>query len=187
MTRLARLVTGVLCLTFLACGALIGPSTASERSSLQPMYRASANDDAREAASVYSEAAAIRKDVRNLTSQYIRDYGDRLSAAERAELKNAQKQADLRLSRLVSASKKYRGAVRAGTKPYKVKRACKNLENAWKQGKKQSEISTKSVRQILEPKLSFLEKLSALNELNEQTARYDDLGDRINKLAKTCR
>lgn len=187
MTRLTRLITGVLCLTFLASGVLISPSAASSNPTLKPTYRASANDDAREAASIYSEAAAIRKDVRNLTSQYIRDYGDRLSAAERAELKNAQKQADLRLSRLVSASKKYRGAVRAGTKPYKVKRACKNLENAWKQGKKQSEISTKSVRQILEPKLSFLEKLSALNELNEQTARYDDLGDRINKLAKTCR
>ena len=80
------------------------------------MYRALANDDAREAASIYSEAAAIRKDVRNLTSQYIRDYGDRLSAAERAELRSAQKQADLRLSRLVAASKKYRGAVRGGSK-----------------------------------------------------------------------
>ena len=182
MKRLAKLVTGVVCLTFMAGGALVSPSAASGVSTLQPMYRASANDDAREAASIYSEAAAIRRDVRNLTSQYIRDYGDRLSAAERAELRDAQKQADLRLSRLATAAKKYRGAVRAGAKPYKVKRARRNLANAWSQGKKQSEISEKSVRQILEPKLSFLEKLSALNELNEQTARYDDLGDRINDL-----
>ena len=95
MTRLARLVTGVLCLTFLASSALIIPSAAGSYPTLKPMYRALANADAREAASIYSEAAAIRKDVRNLTSQYIRDYGDRLSAAERAELRSAQKQADL--------------------------------------------------------------------------------------------
>ena len=171
MKRLAELVTGVVSLTFLAGGALVSPSAASGVSTLQPMYRASANDDAREAASIYSEAAAIRKDVRNLTSQYIRDYGDRLSAAERAELKNAQKQADLRLSRLVSASKKYRGAVRAGTKPYKVKRACRNLENAWKQGKKQSEISTKSVRQILEPAVSLYRLLTRRSASWRKTSR----------------
>ncbi len=183
-TSIVKLIAGFLLMTFLACGLLVSSATASERSSLQPMYRVSANEGAQEATRIYAEAVALRKDVRSLTNKYIRDYGDRLSPSDRVKLRDAQKEADRQLSRIVMASKKYRNAVRAGAKRYKVNRARRNLADAWSQGKKQSEISGKAVRQILEPELSLLEKLSALNDYNEQMARFDDLGDLIRDLPR---
>jgi hypothetical protein len=131
------------------------------------------------AARANADARALRRDVATLLKQYIDGYGDRFSVAERKQLLGFRADADRQLAHVVLATSALSrvDAVRA---PARTRRAAgANARASWRRAKAAADASFESARQIMEPKLSLFEQLSALRDYNTMMDRFDALGTRI--------
>lgn len=125
------------------------------------------------AASILLETQQVRSAVVALTREYSQEYSDRVSPAERNELASMAAQARGELNGLVSAVRRAERTDRRTD----WNRAAATHQRA----RAQADVNFERAKQILAPRLSLREQLSAYADFSAAMRSFDALGDRISK------
>lgn len=128
-------------------------------------------------------AATLRADVAALLQDYIAGYGDRFTPTERRQLQSYRTDADRQLAAVVIATRRLEQSVSSGASPAVRKARGAAAQAAWRRAKAMADSSFDAARQILEPKLSFIERLGAARDYSTMMGRFDDLGAEIDAAA----
>lgn len=124
-------------------------------------------------------AATLRADVAAVLQDYISGYGDRFTQAERKQLLTYKADADRQLLAVVIATRRLEQATASGASLALRRARGVAAQAAWRRAKARADSSFASARQILEPKLSLMERLSAARDYSTLMGRFDDLGAQI--------
>jgi len=183
--RRARATTIVVAalVAFLGAGLFPLSPSLSARAAAAPLTVASSPSAA---AKAHAEARALRRDVAALLQKYLDDYGSRFTDAERQQLLGYRDDADNHLARVVLTTGILERAIASNAPARTRKAAAVNAQTAYRRAKTQADSALASARQIMEPKLSMLERLSALTDYNTMLDRFDALGARIDAAAKAA-
>jgi hypothetical protein len=127
------------------------------------------------ASSPLAQALGLRSDVQTTTSQYIDRYEDRLTVADRRELRSTARETRIQLNALVRT----------------VRRAeARDTKRAWRDALREHasaadliESRFDDVRSIIEPELSFSEKLSAFADYSSAMQAFESLGSELSRRA----
>jgi hypothetical protein len=118
-----------------------------------------------------------------MLQDYIAGYGDRFTQAERKRLQTYRTDADRQLAAVVVATRRLEQATAAGSSLAVRRARAAAAQSAWRRAKSMADSSFASAREILEPKLSLIERLSAARDYSTMMGRFDDLGAQIDEAA----
>ncbi|MFM1917090.1 MAG: hypothetical protein RJB01_605 [Actinomycetota bacterium] len=113
-------------------------------------------------------ARELRSEVTTLSQEYEFAYGKRLSADERSQLSAISNQGTRQLTQLLS---QIRRAERSGKRSDWLR-----AQRLHASATASAETQLLQARTILEPHLSFLERLNALSDYSRNMERFDSLG-----------
>ncbi len=139
---------------------------------------------ASDAATAAREARALRRAVNAMIRDYENTYGDRLTAAEQAQMDLHRAAADRHLASVVVTTRRLSQLASSSASRTRALAAARAAIAAHRRARAAAESSFESVRATLEPRLSLWEGLQALRDYDEMLGRFDDLGDRLNDIAK---
>lgn len=181
---LATTVPGIgLLATGLVAGLVMGltaPAHASTAAAVPTARDTIAATDARkDAAAMRASAIDLRRDVAALLQEYIDTYRTRFSATELTQLEGYRTDADRQLASVVVTTTRLRSAIAQGRSTRQVEAARRAALASWTRARTAADTSWSQARTIMEPKLSFLERLSALSDYNDMIGRFDALGEEI--------
>lgn len=120
---------------------------------------AAAGSSSSAAAQLPGEVANFRTSMTMQLDSYFKEYGNRLSAAERQEMNSLRAQVDRELAAAQAAARTFDATYH---------HAITGLER---------------VQPILQPKLSLFEAFSAKSDLDGQLSRFEELGNHVHHLA----
>ena len=123
------------------------------------------------AASLTQDARSLRTSVVQLTQDYEREYGPRVSAAERAELTSLSAQARRQMTALVGAIRKAERSNRAADW-----RAARSVHAS---ALAAAETNFERAAALLQPRLSLGEQLRAYSDYTRTLREFQQLGDQI--------
>jgi hypothetical protein len=177
-------VPGISLLTIgLATALLTGvavPAHASTETAVSTARDAIAAADAgKDAATMRASAIDLRRDVASLLQEYIDTYRTRFSASELTQLEGYRTDADRQLASVVVTTTRLRTAIAQGRSTRQIESARRAALASWTRARTAADTSWSQARTIMEPKLSFLERLSALSDYNDMIGRFDALGEEI--------
>lgn len=129
------------------------------------------------------DAATLRADIDRLLQDYIAGYGDRFTSGELRQLQTYRRNADRQLAAVVVATRRLEQATAAGSSLAVRRARGAAAQSAWRRAKSMADASFASAREILEPRLSLLERLSAARDYSTMMGRFDDLGMQIDAAA----
>lgn len=135
------------------------------------------------AAQLPGEVASFRSSMTNQLDNYFREYGDRLSAAERKEMNRLRAQVDSELLALQAKTRTTARLEAANAPAIKRAAAAKAAARAFDLAYGRAMAGLERVQPILQPKLSLFEALGAKSDLDDQLSRFDELGQHIHQLA----
>ncbi len=159
---------------------LAGPAHASVGSTSSAGRDLLVVTDARkDAAAMRASAISLRRDVSSLLQQYIDQYGARVTPAELSRLEGYRSDADRQLAGVVVTTSRLRNAIAQGRSARQVESARRAALASWTRAREAADSSWDQARTIMEPQLSFLERLSALSDYNDMIGRFDALGEEI--------
>jgi len=138
-----------------------------------------ASDAQRDAGSMRASAIDLRRDVASLLQEYIDAYRTRFTPAELTQLEGYRSDADRQLASVVVTTSRLRNAVAQGRSTRQVEASRRAALASWTRARDAADTSWNQARTIMEPKLSFLERLSALSDYNDLVGRFDALGEEI--------
>lgn len=181
---LGTTVSGISLLTIgLATALLTGvavPGHASTNTGVSTARDAiAATDSRKDAATMRASAIDLRRDVASLLQEYIDTYRTRFSASERTQLEGYRTDADRQLASVFVTTTRLRTAIAQGRSTRQVEAARRAALASWTRARTAADTSWSQARTIMEPKLSFLERLSALSDYNDMIGRFDALGEEI--------
>lgn len=165
----AALLTGVA----LPAHASTATTVITARDTLEPI------DARKDAAAMRASAIDLRRDVASLLQEYIDTYRARFSATEITQLEGYRGDADRQLASVVVTTTRLRTAIAQGRSARQVETARRAALASWTRARTAADTSWSQARTIMEPKLSFLERLSALSDYNDMIGRFDALGEEI--------
>lgn len=165
----AALLTGVA----LPAHASTATTVITARDTLEPI------DARKDAAAMRASAIDLRRDVASLLQEYIDTYRARFSATELTQLEGYRGDADRQLASVVVTTTRLRTAIAQGRSARQVETARRAALASWTRARTAADTSWSQARTIMEPKLSFLERLSALSDYNDMIGRFDALGEEI--------
>lgn len=128
-------------------------------------------------------AATLRTDVARMLQDYIAGYGDRFTQAEKKQLQTYRTDADRQLAAVVVATRRLEQVTAAGSSLAVRRARAAAAQSAWRRAKSMADSSFASAREILEPRLSLIERLSAARDYGTMMGRFDDLGAQIDDAA----
>lgn len=140
---------------------------------------APAAEEGREIATLAKE---LRADVLATVTAYRALIDARLEPAERRLLRASFAKADRQLTTVVRETTRLQDALsRPATtsSSARIRSAQARAQAAWARAQMSAEESFTAVRERLEPQLTLIEKLRALNDYSALLARFEDLGERI--------
>jgi len=151
---------------------LAGPAQASTGATAPARQETIVASDAqRDAATMRASAIDPRRDVASLLQEYIDAY--------RTQLEGYRSDADRQLASVVVTTSRLRNAVAQGRSTRQVEASRRAALASWTRARDAADTSWNQARTIMEPKLSFLERLSALSDYNDLVGRFDALGEEI--------
>ena len=135
------------------------------------------------AGSLPAEVSAFRQSMTTQLDAYFRQYGDRLSAAERQQMNALRDQVDRDL--LMLKVKTQTTSRLASARAPQVKRiaAAQAAARAFDAVYEKAMHGLEQVQPILQPKLSIFEALRAKSDLDDQLEKFDELGRHVHELA----
>jgi len=139
---------------------------------------------ASDAATAGREARALRREANAMIRDYVNRYGDRLTAAQRRQLDGHRAAADRHLASVVVTTRRLSQLAASTASRARVRTAARAAISSHRRARAAAETSFTSVRAILEPRLSLWEGLQALRDYDDMMARFDDLGDRLDVIAR---
>lgn len=143
-----------------------------------PITPRSDSAQVREARAIAAEARALQRTVISTLGQYERTYGASLPASDRRLLASLVDDADRALADVVTQTDRWARAVARGpASRAEAQRA--RAQASWARAQIEAESSLEQARTILEPGMSFMEKLAALGDYTALMDRFEDLGERI--------
>lgn len=177
--RTTLLITSVLTalLATLVPAGAVHASTASSAPGTQ--HALVATDARRDATAVRDSAIDLRRDVASLLQRYIDEYRPRFTPRELTQLEGYRSDADRQLASVVVTTSRLRTAIAQGRSARQVEAARRAALASWTRARAAANTSWDQARGIMEPKLSFLERLSALSDYNDMIGRFDRLGEEI--------
>lgn len=159
---------------------LAGPAQASTGATAPARQETIVASDAqRDAATMRASAIDLRRDVASLLQEYIDAYRTRFTPAELTQLEGYRSDADRQLASVVVTTSRLRNAVAQGRSTRQVEASRRAALASWTRARDAADTSWNQARTIMEPKLSFLERLSALSDYNDLIGRFDALGEEI--------
>lgn len=173
-------VLAALVATLLAGLVSASPAQASTGTTAPTFHEAIAAVDARrDATAMRASAIDLRRDVASLLQEYIDAYRARFTPAELTQLEGYRSDADRQLASVVVTTSRLRNAIAQGRSARQVEAARRAALASWTRARAASTASWDQARTIMEPKLSFVERLSALSDYNDMIGRFDALGEEI--------
>lgn len=158
--------------------ATAGPSIASAASPA-----AASPTSARTATAPSDTAATLRTDVAAMLQDYLARYGDRFTSNERRQLLSYRADADRQLAAVVVATRRLEQATATGASLAVRRARGAAAQAAWRRARSMADSSFASARQILEPRLSLIERLGAARDYSTMMGRFDALGAQIDAAA----
>lgn len=131
---------------------------------------------------IAEDAVSLRRDVSHTLRAYDATYRSLLTPTEQRHPESVADDADLRLAAVVRETARLQAAVNRGASTAQIDQAQARSQAAWARAQGSAEASLDSVRLILEPRMTLLQKIEALSDYTRLMQRFEDLGERIDTL-----
>lgn len=135
--------------------------------------------DTQDAVALRDDAVSLRGDVDRMMTGYVDTYRRRFTSAQVAELTGLRRDADRRLATVVDAAGRLSSSITRERTSAQVEAARRSALGAWSRARDAADTSYARARAIMEPRLSLLEKISALGDYTAMMGRFDALGEEI--------
>lgn len=129
------------------------------------------------------EVADFRNSMTGQLDDYFKEYGDRLSDAERKQMDTLRKQVDRELLVLQAKTRVTARLEARNASIVKRRAAAHAAARAFDSTYKRAIAGLENVQPILQPKLSLFEAFGAKSDLDEELSRFEELGQHIHQLA----
>lgn len=137
------------------------------------------------ARNVANSVVSFRTEMNAVLANYLRDYGDRLSASELALSKELIAKADSSLDGVQAATARTSTLARSGASKAKVLAASRAAERAFTSSHDQALAALNQITPILQPRLGLFEALGAKRDADAMLAKFATVGTKITALTKT--
>ena len=137
------------------------------------------------ARNVANSVVTFRAQMNAVLANYLKDYGDRLSASELALSKELIAKADSSLDGIQAATARTSTLASSGASKARVLAASRAAEKSFTTSHDQALAALNQITPILQPKLGLFEALGARRDADDMLAKFATVGTKITALTKT--